>query len=191
MITLDWIVLGVGLALLLFGGMRGFGKVLKGIVSGFVGKLSAGAIAYFLYGVVLDWPIVQRLTTLLVDKLSANGNWICKLLLAIRIDMIVLAAALFLLVFWLIKLLAAILAGIAELPLLGLVNHLCGALLLLAYACVWALVIFQLSAWIFGTQGGLYPFLEGSKIGLQYVYLHNPLNSIFETIKHSLGALGG
>ena len=73
----------------LLGAFLGLAKVLKHIATGILGKLSAVALAYFLYGIVLDIGIVNRLITLMVNKLTENGNWICKILLAIRIDMIV------------------------------------------------------------------------------------------------------
>ncbi len=190
---MDLVILGSGLALFLLGALLGFGKVFKWIVSGIVGKISAGVITYFLYGVVLNWSLVNRLTTMLVDKLTANGNWICKLLLAIRIDLILLLVVLFFLVLAAIKLFAAIVSGIAEseLPVMRTLNHLSGAVLLPGYICIWVLILFQLSAWIFGTGGGLYPFLEGSALHLEAVYLNNPLNAIFETIKHSISGLVG
>ena len=184
----DIVFLGLVALLLLIGARKGFGQILVRTVSGFFGRITAIVLTYFLYGVVLNWSIVNNLISLLVDKLTANGNWVCKLLLAVRVDMIVLAVALFVAVFCLLRIVAGLSAKILETRffLMTIPNRIGGAALMLCYACIGGLVFFQLSAWIFGTSGGLYPFLQGSLLRLDDIYVHNPLNSIFQTIRHSL-----
>lgn len=186
-----WIFAVLG-GVVLVGGIMGFGKVLGQIASGIFGKVSAVVLTYFLYGVVLDFEPVKRLITLMVNKLTENGNWICKILLAIRVDMIVLAIGLFFAIYLALRLAVAMVGGIVSCKVLPLIviNRVGGAALLLSYACVWMLIVFQVCSWIWGTQGGIYPYLQGTVLRLDQLYLNNPLNAIFETVKHSLGGLG-
>ena len=96
--TIDLIALGVGLFAVLSGLVMGFGKVLKLITNGFIGKIFTLVICYFLFGIVLKIGFVQELLAKLILTLSEKGNLICNLLIKLRIDLIALAVALFIVV---------------------------------------------------------------------------------------------
>ena len=191
MIIADMAAIGLIALLGLVGSCKGFGGVLRGIVNGVVGKVTACALTYFLYDIVLDISFVKSLIARLVDALSSSENAVCKILLAIRIDMIVVISLLYLLIYLLLKMSVGVVAGVFEskMALMTLCNKFLGMVVLLVYAAIWLLILFQILAWVFGTGGGIYPYLSGSLLKLDELYVHNPLNAIFETIKHSLSGL--
>ena len=52
----------------------------------------------------------------------------------------------------------------------------------LAFIVAIVLIVFQVSYWVLGADGGLFPLLDGSLLGLDKLYLQNPLNSIIENL---------
>ena len=176
-----------------FGAFAGFGRVLRLLSDGLTGKIASVVITYFLFGVVLNLGFVQKLMSSMVDALAAKGNWFFNVLLVLRIDMIALVVVLFIAVRLLQKLVVGILVGISQIqnPVVRVLNKVFGSVLAVASLLRYVLVIFQVVAWISGTNGAFYQKLVGGSFGLDNLYLNNPLNSIFETLKHSFGSLKG
>ena len=185
MITADTIVLIAIAACILLGAALGFGKVLRFITGGVIGKILSLVICYFLFGIVLNFGFVQDLILQFTDALRDNGSWICNLLLSIRIDLIVFAIALFIVVQILRKIVVYIIANIMEIDnkVISVINRLLGIALLAAFITMITLIVFQIIAWISGTDGAFLTNLEGSAFGLDKLFVNNPLNSIFESIR--------
>lgn len=185
MITADLVLILILLVSVLFGLLLGFGKGLKIVTSGIIGKIISVFACYFLFGVVLNMGFVQNLLDKLIFALKENGNGICNLLIKIRIDLIVLALALFFVVQILRKVIVSIVKDVFEIDKkpIKVINKILGVTLFLAVNAILVLTIMQVSAWISGTDGAVYGFLEGSKFGLDKLFINNPLNSLFETIQ--------
>lgn len=185
MITADVIVLVALLICIVLGAFMGFGKGLRLFTGGVFGRIISVVICYFLFGIVLSWSFVQDLLLKFTTMLAEQDTWICNLLLQIRIDMIVFGAVLFLVVQILRHLVVHIIAGVFEIDnkAIRIINKILGVVLFLAFAVIFTLIIFQIIAWISGTDGGFYESLQGSVFGLDKIFTDNPLNSVFESIR--------
>ena len=185
MITADVIVLVALLICIVLGAFMGFGKGLRLFTGGVFGRIISVVICYFLFGIVLSWNFVQDLLLKFTTMLAEQDTWICNLLLQIRIDMIVFGAVLFLAVQILRHLVVHIIAGVFEIDnkAIRIINKILGVVLFLAFAVIFTLIIFQIIAWISGTDGGFYESLQGSVFGLDKIFTDNPLNSVFESIR--------
>lgn len=185
MITADVVVLIALLICVLLGAFMGFGKGLRLFTGGVFGRIISVVICYFLFGIVLSWGFVQDLLARFTAMLAEKDTWICNLLLQIRIDMIVFGAVLFLVVQILRHLVVHIVAGVFEIDnkVIRIINKILGVALFLAFAAVFTLIIFQIIAWIGGTDGGFVENLRGSAFGLDKIFTDNPLNSFFESIR--------
>ena len=185
MITADVIVLVALLICIVLGAFMGFGKGLRLFTGGVFGRIISVVICYFLFGIVLSWSFVQDLLLKFTTMLAEQDTWICNLLLQIRIDMIVFGAVLFLAVQILRHLVVHIIAGVFEIDnkAIRIINKILGVALFLAFAVIFTLIIFQIIAWISGTDGGFYESLQGSVFGLDKIFTDNPLNSVFESIR--------
>ena len=192
MITADIIVLIALAACIILGAGLGFGRGLRFITGGIVGKIISLVICYFLFGIVLNFGFVQDLLLKFTTALNDNGSWICNLLLSIRIDLIVFAIVLFIVVQLLRKLVVYIIANIMEIDnkVVSVINRLAGIVLLAAFAAVITLIVFQIIAWISGTDGAFFTNLEGSAFGLDKLFVNNPLNSVFESIRMEFENVG-
>lgn len=184
MITADVIAIILTIAFFLGGIMFGFGKTLKLLTDGIVGKIISVVVCYFLFGMVLYLPFVQNLLDKLIFALKENGNFICKILLYIRLDLIVFAVALFFFVQILRKWAVALIKSFFEIDAkpMRILNKVLGAALGLVSLAIFALVAFQIIAWLGGTEGDFYQSLSGSVFKLDEIFKNNPVNSIFETI---------
>lgn len=184
MITADVIAIILMLAFFFGGIILGFGKTLKLLTSGLVGKIISVVVCYFLFGVVLYIPFVQNLLDKMIFALKENGNFICKVLLFIRLDLIVFAVALFIFVQLLRRWAVGLIKSFFEIDTkpMRIINMVLGAALGLVALVIFTLVIFQIIAWIGGTEGEFYQSLSGSVFKLDEIFKDNPVNSIFKTI---------
>lgn len=189
MITADVIVLISFLTCIVVGSAFGFGRWLKWLTGGIVGKIISVIICYFIFGIVLDWSFVRELMLKFTTTLQEDGSWICKVLLAIRIDMIVFAAVLFVAVQLLRKLAVRLISGVMQInnKAISVLNRILGAVLLTVFVAIVVLIVFQLIAWVSGTDGEFYLTLQGSAFGLDKIFTDNPLNSVFESIRLPFG----
>ena len=185
MITADIIVLITILFCLVGGAALGFGRWLKILTGGVVGKIISVVICYFLFGIVLDWPFVKALTQKITDTLQADGSWICQVLLIIRLDLIAFGALLFVIVQILRKFVVYLIANVMQVDnkVIRIINRVLGIVLLTAFMAILTLVVFQVVAWVMGTEGGFYQSLQGSVFGLDKIFIDNPLNSVIESIR--------
>lgn len=185
MITADIIAIGAFIIFTLLGSVVGFGNGLKFITRGTFGKILSVIICYFLFGIVISLPFVNDLLIKFANHLSEQNNGFLNFLLTIRIDLIVFAIVLFILVQLAKQLIVAIISSImnAKNPVIKVINKVTGVILFLALFIILVLIIFQIVAWISGVDGGLFGYLNGSIFGLDYVYVNNPLNALFENIR--------
>lgn len=185
MILADIVALAAGLICLVVGSAIGFGKGLKFLTGGIFGKIISVVVCYFLFGIVLNWGFVQALMLKLTTALSENGSWICNVLLTIRIDLIVFAAVLFVAVQILRRIVVAIIGGIMGInnKVISVINRILGVVLFAVFVAIVALIVFQIIAWVSGTDGAFYQNLQGSAFGLDKIFRDNPLNSVFESIR--------
>lgn len=193
MLSFDKVFLVLAIASVVVGLCAGLGRVLKWTIKGIVGKIMAGVLTYFLFGMVVGLPFVEKLLVAMVDKLAATGNFFCNILLALRIELIALAAALFLLVRILQKILTSLVASLLEADnmIMKVVNKVGGVILLPALAFILLLLVFQVGYWLTGPDGAFYDLLAGSTFRLDRLFLNNPLHTIIDTLKHSLDGLRG
>ncbi len=184
MVVADFIAIGLVVLVGFAGAVAGFGRTLKAITSGFFGVIISVVITYFLLGLVLKLSFVQSLIGQLVTALENSSAPICSVLLTIRIDMIIVAVALFIIVQLLRKLLVFILKKLFEAknPVSSAANKVFGVILSEAILFVILLVAFQIVFWI-TKEGAFYEFLSGSFFGLDKLYVSNPISSIIPTIK--------
>lgn len=180
-------VIALGAAAIL-GLVQGMGKVLKRLTRHLPGKIAAVVFTYFLFGTVLGLDFVQVILTEFVEMIAGWDNFFGKLLLIIRVDMIVFAVVLFFAVRLALKLAVSVLASFLEAknPLSGIINRIGGALLSAACIFIVFLIVFQFAAWSTGFDGAMYEALADSRIGLDKLFLNNPLNAITETARLSL-----
>ena len=185
MITADVIVLIALLLCLVLGSFMGFGKGLRLFTGGVFGKMISVVICYFLFGIVLSWGFVQDLLLRFTTMLAEQDIWICNLLLKIRIDMIVFALALFIVVQILRRVVVHIISGVFEIDnkVISVINKILGVALFIVFTAIFTLIVFQIIAWIGGTDGGFYQSLQGSAFGLDKIFTDNPLNAVFEHIR--------
>ena len=191
MLVADYVTLGVALLIVLIGAACGFDRIFEWLLEGVNKKITVGVTAYFLNGSVLALPFLASFITAYVDKWVAADNFGCNVLLFLRPDLILFGVVIKFLISLVFYFCSGFFCGLmsdAE-GVLKWINRLLGATVLLVYVSLWVLTVFQLSAWIFGIDGGLYHLFEGSAIGMDLVYQHNPLNFFFETIKHSFTSL--
>lgn len=183
MLVIDIVAIALVAVFFLLGLGMGFGRGLKFLTGGIFGKIISVVVCYFLFGIVLSWGFVQDLLASFVNALTENGSGICEFLLTIRIEMIVFAIALFVIVQLLRILIVNIVQSVMEIDsvVMRVINKILGVALFLAALIVLALIVFQIIAWISGTEGGFYQSLQGSIFGLDSVFKNNPLNSVFET----------
>lgn len=187
MITADLIVL-ITIAFCLVGGAAlGFGRWLKILTGGVVGRIISVVICYFLFGIVLNWYFVQEFMLKITTALQADGSWICKFLLAIRIDMIAFAAVLFIIVQILRKFVVYLIANFMMIDnkVISVINRILGIILISLFLAMVMLIVFQVVAWVLGTDCDFYHNLQGSVFGLDRLFIDNPLNSIIESIRLS------
>lgn len=189
MITADIVVLIVFLSCLIVGSLFGFSRTIRWFTGGIFGIIISIIVSYFLFGIVLDWGFVRFLLDKLVTALAASDSWICKVLLAIRLELIVFGLALFTVVQILRMIIVSALSRVMQTstPVMRVINSLFGVVFLLAFSLMMMLVVFQVIAWIGGVEGQFYQGLIGSNFGLDSIFRDNPLNSIFENIRISAG----
>ena len=181
----DWIALGIVLLVALIGILLGFGKCLKIFTDGPIGIIISLVVTYFLIGIVGSWGFVQDLLQRFTEVLEANGSSLCKFLLNIGIQSIVLAVALFIIVQIVRKIIVSIIKSISEVEnvFVKFINKTLGLVFSLAVLVMIALVVFQIIYLIGGdTSANFEAYLKGT-LKLDYIYANNPLRTIADMWK--------
>lgn len=183
MLVIDIIAIALFAVFFLLGLGMGFGRGLKFLTGGIFGKIISIVVCYFLFGIVLSWGFVQDLLASFVNALSSSGSGFCNFLLTIRIEMIVFAIALFAIVQLLRILIVNVVKSVMEVNNVAMrvINKVLGVALFFAAMMVLLLIVFQIIAWIGGTEGSFYQSIEGSVFGMDSLFKNNPLNSMFQT----------
>lgn len=188
MMTVDIVAIILTLAFFFGGIMLGFGKTLKLLTGGLVGKILSVVVCYFLFGIVLALPFVQELLNKLITALQEDGSWYCNVLLYIRLDLIVFAVALFIFVQiarrWVVSLIKAVFE-INKKPI-RVLNKTLGAVAGVVSLFIITLIVFQFLALVGGLDGDFYQSIQGSALGIDKLFRYNPLNSIFDTIVQAI-----
>ena len=185
MITADYITILVFIAFVFLGAFIGFGRGLQLVTHGFVGSAISIVACYFIYGLVLDWPFVQSLIAKFVEFMQSQDTKLCDFLLTIRIDMIAFFVVLFLIVQLIRKLAISLIRSFFELDfsIMRITNKVLGIALSLFILTSIALIAFQIITWAGdGAIQSVLSVFEGSALGLDKLFLSNPLNSIIESL---------
>ena len=188
MITADVVFLAGIFVCLAIGSALGFSRGLKLFAGGVFGRVISIFVCYALFSTVLGWGFVQTLLTKFTTMLAEADSWICNILLTIRIDLIVFAAVLFLVVQMIRRIVVHILSTAMgkKNKAITVVNHLLGAVFFLVFVAMFVLIAFQVIAWVQGTDGAFYASIAGSTFGLDKIFVDNPLNALFQTIQNPL-----
>ena len=173
----DFIFLGILVGSVLLGLLFGFGKQLNFITKGIKGIIFSIFICYLIFGFVMGLPFVQTLVSKFKAK-AAAGNPFIRFLLTIRIDIVVCALVLFVVVQIVRKILVLIIGGVMESggTVMHVINKSFGVLLTFAWLCGIGLFVLQM---IYLAKGNPAPSgIAGSVFKLDAVYRHNPLTSV-------------
>ena len=178
MLTIDYIALAILLFSILIGATAGFGKVLKFITKGITGKIISVVVCYFIFGVVYSWQFVQDLLAKIMAYIPEEANFFFKMLHTIRLEVIVLAIILFIAVQLLRVLVVGLIDKIVEIdtPVMKIINKTLGVALAIAAVLMLTCIVFSFSALLGkGTEGTIYKAIEGSFIGIDTLYINNPI----------------
>lgn len=177
---IDVIAIGLIVVVGIIGCFAGFSNVLKFLSDGLIGIILTVFTCYFLFGTVLALPFVQSLLASLITAVEGVGSPILTFLfVTIRLDLVVYAAVLYLIVALLRKLAVFIIGSITSIetkPMI-ILNRIGGSILAILWFAMIVLIVFQVIAWIVGTSGPVYEFLNQSFF-LGHVFQNNPLNAI-------------
>lgn len=177
---MDVIAIGIILLVAVIGCFAGFGNVLKFLSDGILGIILTVVVCYFLFGTVLALPFVQSLLEKLVTAVQGvNSPFLSFLFVTIRLDLVIYAVVLYLVVALLRKLVVFLIGSVSSIetkPMI-ILNRIGGTILALLWLFMIVLIIFQVIAWVVGTEGAVYDFFNQSFF-LGKLYQNNPLNSI-------------
>lgn len=174
----------IAIALIIIAGIvgcfAGFSNVLKFLSEGIIGIILTVVVCYFLFGTVLALPFVQSLLAKLIEAVEGVGSPILTFLfVTIRLDLVIYAGVLYLIVALLRKLIVFLIGTVTSIetkPMI-ILNRIGGSLLAIVWFAMIVLIVFQVIAWIVGTNGAVCEFLNQSFF-LGKVFQNNPLNAI-------------
>ena len=189
MLVADWIALALVLAVGVLGALVGFGRGLDIITGGIVGILISIFICYSLGGVIMEIGFVKALMDKFVNAL-ANKNGFCNFLIKIHIEVIVFYIVLLIVVEiarWLLVKLVKVLLEINNI-VFKVINKILGVILFLAVFTLIVLFVFQIISWIGGSTAANFLLkLDGSKFGIDKLFLNNPLRALKERFTYTVG----
>ena len=187
MLTIDIVALVATLVFLLLGILLGFGKGFKFLLKGVVGTLFSIVLTYLLLGFVCSIPFVRDLMDKMLLGLDNANNWFTSFLITIHIEVFVVGVVLFIILTLLRILIAHLICNIFEIDnkVMNFVNKILGTILSLFVGFTLLLLFFQIMYLTTnGIEGAFYlNNVKGSVFGLDALYINNPLNQIFKSIK--------
>ncbi len=185
MIVADYIILFLILGMALLGILLGFGKSLKLLTKGIIGILISIVNCYFLFGLVVHIGFVEAFMNVIVEGLRNASNWFCDFLLLIHIEMITIGVLLFILVMIVKKIIVVLISKAVESDhiVLKVINKTLGALLGVAVVVIVGLIVMQITYAMKGTEVS---FLQNSFLGLDKIYLNNPMAKIIDRLKEGI-----
>ena len=171
------VIIALAIAVGFFGGL---GKVLTIVSKGIFGKIMTIVICYCVFGLVLDISSVKETLNDFVSSLKYNPNFFKDILLFLRVEMIAFVIGLYFFVRISLKLLARLvdICMSSDNKVLMIINKTLGIIFAVFFVFLFTLIVFQVTYWISGPSGAIYEAVKGSFLGLDYLYLNNPLQSI-------------
>ena len=180
MAVIDIVAIGGLLIFALIGIIVGFGRGLKFFTKGIFGVIIGIIVTYFVYGIVMSWEFVQQIMTkfssVLPDTFRVN----------VWVPSVVAAIVLFLIIQIIRIIIVSIIKHVAEAknPVMKTINKVFGLILFAGIFIFLFLLVFQIGAWANITS--LEAEIVKSKIGLNWLYEHNPLNAMWAMWKNIL-----
>lgn len=193
MVSADYWVVGGACVFAVLGAALGFGRGLKMLSKGVLGKIAAVVFAYYLFGIVLTLDVTKTAQTNFITFLEGKDNWFCRFLITIRIETILTGVVVFLLSMLLISLVVNILAGIldGEGGVLKGLNCILGVVLALAEFIALVLLILLILKLISGTNTDIADSLQGSFFRLDKIYDDNPLSAFIRVYIPEVAGFNG
>ncbi|MDE6598249.1 MAG: hypothetical protein K2K60_06390 [Clostridia bacterium] len=189
MIIADWVALALVLVVGVVGALVGFGRGLEVLTSGIVGILISIFICYSLGGLIMDLGFVKELMNKFVIALANKHNGFCNFLIKIHIEVVVFYIVLLIVVQLARWLLTKLVRAILEINniVFKVFNKILGVILFLAVFILIVLFVFQIIAWIGGSTAYNFALkLNGSKFGIDKLFLNNPLMSLKERFTYAV-----
>ncbi len=182
MIGADYLAIGGACLFAVLGAALGFGRSLRVLNKGLVGRAITLVITYFLLGIIISMEQTKSAQANFVEYLQAQNNAFCNFLIKIRIEIVLTAVCVFIAVMLVQLLVVNVLAGILESQTGGikLLNSILGVLLGVAGFIALVIIVLEVSYLVGGgAEGAMAENLKGSFFGLDKIYLDNPLSAIF------------
>ncbi len=182
MIGADYFAIGGACLFAVLGAALGFGRCLRVLNKGIIGRVITLAITYFLLGIIVSMEQTKSAQAKFVEYLQAQNNGFCEFLLKIRIEIVLTAVCVFIAVMLLQLLVVNVLAGILESKTGGikLLNSILGVILGVAASIALVLIVLEVAYLVGGgAEGTMAENLKDSFFGLDKIYLDNPLSAIF------------
>lgn len=178
MVLADFIFIAGLLLFAIIGAALGFGKQLGILTKGIFGIIISVVVCYFIFGLVYNIPFVQTLLAKFKEALVGTEKPIVNFLLKIRIDIIVYAIALFIVVTIARIIVVAIIKNVMEIEttVMKFINKLFGIVLGVAVFAGIGLIVMQIMA--LSGDGTVPEKMNGSFFHLDWVFEHNPLTKI-------------
>ena len=178
MVLADFIFIAGLVIFIILGLALGFGKQLSILTKGIFGIIISVVICYFIFGLVYNIPFVQALLEKFKQSLVEKDTAVVKLLLTIRIDIIVYAIALFVIVSIARLIIVAIIKNVMEIdtPVMKIINKVLG--LILGVAVFFALGLIVMQIMYLSSDGAVPEKMVGSFFRIDVIYANNPLTKI-------------
>ena len=179
MILVDYVAIGSFVLFGIVGAFIGFGKGLQVLTKGVFGIIISVVATYFLLDILLGISFVQDFMLKIKEFLSVQENAFCEFLVTIKFEHIVVAILLFVIMQILRKVVILIVSRMLESDnaVVKVVNKTLGAALSVTLMVGLSLLVMQIVYFSSGTQAS--SWFEGSFFRLDYLYIHNPLASLF------------
>lgn len=181
MILYDYILIGLVVLGSIIGVSVGFGKGLSILTKGIGGIIISVIVCYLIFAALLNIGFVSELLESFRNALNENGSGFCKFLLKIRVDYIVYAIVLFIIVQILRKIIVRLInkGFSADNVVVKILNRIFGLILAIVVLCIIVLLGMQLYSITDGIFTETTNIFEESFFKLDYIFANNPLNAIF------------